>query len=166
MEPKIRVLFVCLGNICRSPMAEATFAHMVREANLQDRIEWDSAGTSGWHVGSSAHPGTLGILAEKNIEYDGRSRLFTGPDLDQFDYIITMDDENERDVKKLKSAGVEHRAEVKPLLSYALADSPVRANRLREVPDPYFHGGFDAVFDMVQEGCRGLLAHIRERGGF
>ena len=160
-QPKVRVLFVCLGNICRSPMAEAVFAHLVRESGLENRIECDSAGTGDWHAGSGAHPGTLGILAEKSIAYEGRARVLAGADLDAFDYIVTMDDANERDVRQLQHAGREHRAQIKPLLWYVLEDSPVRSNSIREVPDPYFEGGFDTVFDLVSEGCRGLLAHIR-----
>lgn len=160
-KPKISVLFVCLGNICRSPMAEAVFAHMVQQAGLEGRIECDSAGTGDWHQGLAAHPGTLGILAEKGIAYDGRARVLRGGDLDEFDFIVTMDDANERAVRVLQRASPNHNAEVKPLLSYALEDSPVRTNFIREVPDPYFEGGFDTVFDLVSEGCRGLLAHIR-----
>ena len=159
--PPVRVLFVCLGNICRSPMAEAVFAHAVREAGLENRIECDSAGTGDWHAGSGAHPGTLGILAEKGVAYEGRARVLSQSDLDAFDYIITMDDENERNVRKLQLAKQQHRAEIKPLLSYAPEGSPVHLNFIREVPDPYFVGGFDTVFDLVSEGCRGLLSHIR-----
>ncbi len=160
-KPKIRVLFVCLGNICRSPMAEAVFTHLVQQADLQGRIEADSAGTGNYHAGSAAHPGTLGILQEKNIPYDGRARILTKRDLNLFDYIVTMDDENERNVRQLAQGPTQHRAEVKPLLSYAPEGSPVHQNWIREVPDPYFEGGFDTVFDLVSEGCRGLLAHIR-----
>jgi protein-tyrosine phosphatase len=162
----IRVLFVCLGNICRSPMAEAVFAHQVREAGLEGRIEWDSAGTGDWHTGSAAHPGTLGILAEKNIAYDGRARVFGHADLNAFDFIVTMDDENERAVNRLRNLAPGHRGVIKPLLSFAPAGSPVHANFIREVPDPYFDGGFDTVFDLVSEGCRGLLAHIRAANNF
>ena len=162
---KVRVLFVCLGNICRSPMAEAVFAHLVREAGLEGRVEWDSAGTGDWHTGSAAHPGTLGILEEKGIAYDGRARTLSKSDLDAFDYIVTMDDENERAVRSLQHSASGHRARVAPLLSFALEDSPVRSNFIREVPDPYFQGGFDTVFDLVSEGCRGLLAHIKESRG-
>ncbi len=160
-QPKIRVLFVCLGNICRSPMAEAVFTHLVRQAKLQDRIEADSAGTGDYHAGSAAHPGTLGILEEKGIPYDGRARVLNKRDLEDFDFIVTMDDQNERNVRRLAEPSTQHRAEIKPLLSYAPEDSPVHQNWIREVPDPYFEGGFDMVFDLVSEGCRGLLAHIQ-----
>lgn len=154
---KIRVLFVCLGNICRSPMAEAVFADMVRQAGLQERIEADSAGTGAWHIDSAAHPGTLAVLQHNGIPYDGRGRQIRVNDLEEFDYIVTMDDENRRDVQRLGTG----RAIVRPLLEYAAEDSPVRTHRIREVPDPYFDGGFDTVYDLVGEGCSGLLETIR-----
>src|SRR5689334_2678843 len=82
----IRVLFVCMGNICRSPMAEAVFQHMVNEAGLSSKFSLDSAGTGGWHAGETAHRGTLNVLKDHNIPYDGRARQFIRADLDKFDY--------------------------------------------------------------------------------
>jgi protein-tyrosine phosphatase len=155
---KIRVLFVCLGNICRSPMAEAVFAHLVRDAGLDDKIEVDSAGTGDWHVNSPAHSGTLEILQQNQIPYAGRARQIKIADLEDFDYIVTMDDENLRNVKRLGTG----RAVVKPLLEFAAPDSLARQHRIREVPDPYFHGGFDVVYGLVREGAVGLLQTIRE----
>jgi len=152
LRPPIKVLFVCLGNICRSPMAEAVFMHLVDEAGLADRFEIDSAGTGDWHIGKTAHEGTLGILQQKQIPYDGRARQISAADLDYYDYIITMDDSNFEDVMAIG----EGRAEVRSLLSFA----PLQ--KLTEVPDPYYHGGFDKVFDLVHESCVGLLEHIRK----
>jgi protein-tyrosine phosphatase len=149
-RPPVKVLFVCLGNICRSPMAEAVFAHLVNEADLADQFEIDSAGTGDYHIGETAHHGTLGILREKQIPYNGRARQINAADLDYYDYIITMDDANFEDVNAIGKG----RAEVRPLLSFA------PAQELTEVPDPYYHGGFDKVFDLIHESCVGLLEHI------
>lgn len=146
----IKVLFVCLGNICRSPMAEAVFMHLVKEADLANHFEIDSAGTGDWHVGKTAHEGTLGILQEKQIPYNGRARQINAADLEYYDFIITMDDSNFSDVNAIGKG----RAEVRSLLSFA------PAQKLTEVPDPYYHGGFDKVYDLVHESCVGLLEHI------
>lgn len=148
----IKVLFVCLGNICRSPMAEAVFTHLVKEANLGKHFEIDSAGTGDWHVGNTAHEGTLGILQQKQIPYDGRARQINAADLGYYDFIITMDDSNFADVNAIGKG----RAQVRPLLSFA------PTQKLTEVPDPYYHGGFDKVYDLVHESCVGLLEHIRK----
>ena len=149
----IRVLFVCLANVCRSPMAEAVFAQMVKEAGLENFIEADSAGTAEWEMGSAAHPGTLAVLEEHGIDYRGYSRALQKADLDEFDYVLTMDDENLRAVRKLG----EGRARVAPLLSF-VADTD-----LREIPDPYFDNGFEIVYSMVLTGAQGLLREIIER---
>jgi protein-tyrosine phosphatase len=151
MTRKVRVLFVCTGNICRSPMAEAILTHLVREANLENRIEADSAGTGNWHVDSYAHPETLDILEENGIEYCGVGRQISLDDLQSFDFVITMDDENLSSVLRLGRG----RAQVVPLLELTPNIG------VREVPDPYFVGGFDVVFFLVNEGCKALLQQIR-----
>jgi protein-tyrosine phosphatase len=151
----IRVLFVCLGNICRSPMAEAVFMHLVREAGLQDRIEADSAGTGSWHIDSAPHPGTMGMLAEHGIEYEGQGRQIRPGDLNEFDYIVTMDDENLRNVRRFGKG----RAHVAPLMDYA------PHLKRREVPDPYFGGGFEETYELVRAGAEGLLQAIRQEHG-
>ena len=158
-KPTVRVLFVCLGNICRSPMAEAVFAHLVREAGLQDKIEADSAGTGSWHINSAPHPGTMEILEKNGIVYEGRGRQLKRSDLDDFDYIITMDDENLHNVRRHGKG----RAKVAPLLEYAATASQWG---IREVPDPYFGGGFDVVYQLVRDGAAGLLAAIRKDHGW
>lgn len=155
-EP-IRVLFVCMGNICRSPMAEAVFRHQVAEAGLADRFVIDSAGTGGWHVGEPPHHGTLAVLARHGIDPGNqRARQITRADFDRFDYIVAMDEENLADLRRLRRDG---RAQISLLLEHT-SETPYR-----EVPDPYYTGGFDHVFDLVEAGCRGLLEHIRQREG-
>ncbi len=151
----IRVLFVCLGNICRSPMAEAVFAHKVRAAGLQDQVHADSAGTGDWHLGHAPHPGTRHVLAVNAIDYAHEARLLTAQDLQEFDYVLTMDDSNLRTVQ----ARAPGKATVRPFLDYA-PDAAVR-----EVPDPYLTGDFDAVYALVTEAAEGLLADIRAAHG-
>jgi protein-tyrosine phosphatase len=153
----VRVLFVCLGNICRSPMAEAVFRHLVDEAGLSDQITVDSAGTGSWHVGERAHHGTLDILHAHGIEYDGRARQITRADFAQFDYILAMDSENLADLREMMPDNTQ--VTVRRFLEFA--DNVPR----RDVPDPYFDGRFEEVYDLVRQGAAGLLAHIRAEKG-
>ena len=146
----IRVLFVCLGNICRSPMAEAVFLHAVNQAGLSDKIEADSAGTGDWHVGARPHHGTQRILAENKIAYDHSARQLAARDLNEFDYIITMDEANRRGVKCLGQG----RAKVAALLEFAPHEA------VAEVPDPYYTGNFQEVYQLVSEAAGGLLTAI------
>jgi protein-tyrosine phosphatase len=148
----IRVLFVCLGNICRSPMAEAVFKHMVDQAGLSDKIFADSAGTGGWHLGEGPHHGTRGILEKNQIAYGHFARLLIAEDMNRFDYIIAMDRYNLRDIQGVRGG----RAKVGMLMDYAShSDEAV-------VPDPYYDGQFERVYELVTDACAGLLAHIRK----
>jgi protein-tyrosine phosphatase len=155
----IKVLFVCAGNICRSPMAEAVFADMVAKAGLSDKISVDSAGTGSWHVGDYADARTLALLKRQKIAYDGRARQLRASDFDQFDYIITMDVDNFHNVSRA-AQGIKTRAEIKPLLSYAIAAGTVQTE---EVPDPYYNNKFEIVYDLVKAGGAALLEHIRQK---
>ena len=153
----ITVLFVCLGNICRSPMAEAVFQHMVEEAGLEEKIWVDSAGTGGWHVGEKAHYGTRQVLAKHRIPYNGRARQITPDDMTLPDtYIIAMDEDNISDLQ-LRYGQHPHL--------YRLLDFARKRNE-KDVPDPYYTGQFDAVYELVVAGCRGLLDYIREQEQF
>ncbi len=156
----IRVLFVCLGNICRSPMAEAVFRHKVTAAGLADKIEADSAGTGDWHVGEPPHSGTRRILKANAVEYQHRARVLMPEDLDNFDYILTMDEANLQAVQALASESQwKVHAQIRPFLEYA----PMSG--VEEVPDPFYSGGFEGVYALVTEAANGLLAAIREEHG-
>jgi protein-tyrosine phosphatase len=149
----IHVLFVCLGNICRSPMAEAVFRHLVAQEGLSDRISVDSAGIGGWHAGEPPHSGTRKVLKEKGIEHDSiRARQITPADFDRFDYIVCMDEENLAALKRMAPEGKQ---------VYRLLDFASEAGE-ENVEDPYYTGRFDYVYQLVEAGCRGLLKHIRE----
>jgi protein-tyrosine phosphatase len=153
----IRVLFVCAGNICRSPMAEAVFLDMVNKAGLSDQIAVDSAGTGNWHAGEPAHDGTLRILGRNNIPYKGRARQIVRHDLHHFNYVLVMDRENLSYVKRL---GLGSSADIGLFLQYAKAAGVVNTD---EVPDPYYDGTFDRVFSLVTLGSKALLEHIRQQ---
>jgi protein-tyrosine phosphatase len=151
---------VCLGNICRSPMAEAVFRDRVEKAGLARHIAIDSAGTGGWHTGERAHPGTLKILSEQaGIDYRGRARQITKADLDQFDYVLAMDTEN---LSAIRHLGEPQRAQVRLFLEDAHTAGTAD---VREVPDPYYTGGFDRVYQVVTAGSDALLARIRRERG-
>ncbi|MBW7958821.1 MAG: low molecular weight phosphotyrosine protein phosphatase [Anaerolineae bacterium] len=151
----VRVLFICLGNICRSPMAEAVFQKMVDDAGLADKITVDSAGTSSYHTGDQAHPGTRRVLNHHGIPYNGRARQVKAQDIQGSDYLIAMDSENVAELRRrfgeLPSL---HR-----LLDFADETS------VHDVPDPYYSDNFDYVYRLVEDGCRGLLKAIRINEG-
>ena len=153
----ITVLFVCLGNICRSPMAEAVFQRMVEEAGLEEYIRVDSAGTGGWHVGERAHYGTRQVLIRHQISYNGRARQVTSADMTAADtYVIAMDQSNLADLQMRYG----QHPRLHRLLDFAEETGE------RDVPDPYYTGKFDEVYALVADGCRGLLKRIREEKGF
>lgn len=153
----ISVLFVCLGNICRSPMAEAVFRQMVREAGLEKRIHIDSAGIGGWHAGELPHRGTRKILNTYGISHEGiRARQISREDLERFDIIVAMDSDN---MSALRRMARQTSAEL-----YLLTDF-IPDTDLSDVPDPYYTGNFEEVYELVIAGCRGLLQRIRLREG-
>jgi len=152
----IRVLFVCMGNICRSPAAEIVFRRIVEAESLGDRIEIDSAGTIGYHSGNPPDQRMSATLRARGYEPKGRARQVRHEDFDEFDLILPMDDENEADLRRLKRDR-QSRAEIRSFSSFCAA------NPLGHVPDPYYGGaeGFERVADIVEDGCRGLLKHLR-----
>lgn len=150
----VKVLFVCLGNICRSPMAEAVFRHLVKENDLAHVISIDSAGTAGWHEGKQPHVGTREKLAELQISYDGmQARQINERDFSTFDYIITMDDQNMNDISE--TFNVDDRVVFRKLMDFV--PKPKETN----VPDPYYTGDFDYTYELVQEASNHLLEYIK-----
>lgn len=141
-------------------MAEAVFLEMVKQAELQNEIMVDSAGTGDWHIGSPAHHGTARILREHGIKYTGCARQIVPEDLARFDYIVTMDDENLKNVRAMQEQCPEPIAQIVPLLEFCPA---AKASRVTQVPDPYLVGGFDVTYRLVYSGCRGLLDVVRQR---
>jgi protein-tyrosine phosphatase len=162
----VRLLFVCLGNICRSPTAEGTMRTLVHEAGLDDRIELDSAGTGGWHVGSAPDERATAAAARRGIELEGAARCVREEDFDAFDLILAMDSSNLDDLRELAGDEPSRRAKVRLLREFDPAsealDSDGRAGDL-DVPDPYYGAGdgFERVLDHVQAACAGLLEQIR-----
>jgi protein-tyrosine phosphatase len=153
----VSVLFVCLGNICRSPLAEGVFRGLIRDAGLEDRFEIDSAGTSGYHDGESADPRTIEVARRRGITLDSVSRRVTVSDLKRFDRILAMDNDNFAELKRLaKQAGID--APIRMLREF-----DVEAAGNLEVPDPYYGGtrGFERVQEIVERSCQGLLGEIR-----
>jgi protein-tyrosine phosphatase len=160
MAEPVKILFVCMGNICRSPLAESVFRHLARERGVDDRFRIDSAGTSGYHAGSPPDRRSAATALARGMEVAGRSRQLTACDLRDFDYVIAMDAENLREIEAL----------------HATVGGTARVHRLREwdpersgpdVPDPYYGGarGFEDVHDIVERSCAALLDHLlAERG--
>jgi protein-tyrosine phosphatase len=155
---KIKVLFVCMGNICRSPTGQGVFEHLVEQAALTDQIEIDSAGTHAYHVDEPPDSRATKVALKRGIRLAGqKARRVSSADFVQFDYILAMDSSNLRDL--LANCPDEHQHKVKLLLSFA------SGFKEQDVPDPYYGGttGFERVLDMVEEGARELLVDIRSR---
>jgi protein-tyrosine phosphatase len=153
----MRILFVCMGNICRSPTAEGVMRALVRDAGLEDRIEIDSAGTGGWHAGEPPDARATEAAHRRGVALAGAARQIVPEDFERFDLIVAMDRENLRGL--LAVAPDEEAAEKVRLLR----EFDPEAGGDLDVPDPYYGGdrGFETVLDHVQAACRGLLAELR-----
>ncbi|MFQ5859437.1 MAG: low molecular weight protein-tyrosine-phosphatase [Anaerolineae bacterium] len=155
-----RVLFVCLGNICRSPMAEGVFRHLVQQEGLAHRFEVESVATGSWHIGEPPYPGTQRALRARGIDLSRkRARQVTARDIEMADYVIAMDRSNLRNLHRYNRRN-QLDGKVHLLLDFADGVD------IQDVPDPYYEGNFDRVYQLVEAGCRGLLDHIREVEGF
>lgn len=152
----IKVLFVCLGNICRSPLGEGIFRHKVAQSGLAPYFEIDSAGTGDWHVGSEPHHGSQRVARDRGLDIsDQRARQIRIEDLAGYDYIVAMDSQNYADILALDPAG-KATARIVRMMDFA----PQRGTP--DVPDPYFGGpeGFDLVYDLLDEACEVFLGRI------
>lgn len=159
MNP-ISVLFVCMGNICRSPTAQGVFRAMVESEGLAERIRTDSAGTIAYHVGEPPDRRARETADKRGINLnDLRARKVVAEDFERFDYVLAMDQDNYRDLMELCPPGMEERLHLFMDFAPQCAES--------EVPDPYYGGvaGFDRVFNLVEDASRGLLEHILQRHG-
>lgn len=150
-----KLLFVCLGNICRSPAAENIMNHLIEQAQLSEQIVCDSAGTASYHVGSLPDRRMTAAATLLGIQLIGQARQFKKSDLENFDLILAMDEENYYDILALDPIG-QHKHKVQLMCDFCSRHS------IQEVPDPYYGGsdGFNHVIDLLLDACNGLLQYI------
>ena len=158
MPPAVRVCFVCLGNICRSPTAEGVFRHLVSEAGLSSAFEIDSAGTAGYHSGELPDPRARAAGKRAGVQVGGKARQFLAADFARFDHVIAMDAANAKDLRRI-AASDEASAKIRLLRSYDPA-----APESAPIPDPYYgeDQGFDDVLELCRSACQHLLEVIRK----
>ncbi|MGV0023690.1 low molecular weight protein-tyrosine-phosphatase [Phormidesmis priestleyi] len=152
-----QVLFVCLGNICRSPSAENIMNHLIKQAGLSDQIVCDSAGTSSYHIGSPPDRRMNAAAKLRGIELVGRARQFTKSDFEDFDLILAMDRDNYKEICAVDRSG-KHAHKVRLMCDFCTRHT------LRGVPDPYYGGeeGFNQVIDLLLDACEGLLTYVKQ----
>ncbi|WP_184040550.1 low molecular weight protein-tyrosine-phosphatase [Chitinivorax tropicus] len=154
----ISVLFVCMGNICRSPTAEGVFRYFVETGGLARRIQIDSAGTHGYHAGEAPDPRSCAAAGRRGYDLSRlRARQVKTADFERFDLVLAMDEQNLRHLLRICPEGLQHK--VKLFLAYA------RNFEEREVPDPYYGsgGGFEHVLDLIEDASAGLLSDLRKQ---
>lgn len=152
----ISVLFVCLGNICRSPTAEGVFFHQLKQTVLVEQVNVDSAGTGGWHIGRSPDPRTITAAHKRGYDLSLlKARQVSVNDFEKFDYILAMDNANLADLRR--AAPKNFRGHLGLFLAFA------RTHSEREVPDPYYGegDGFEKVLDLIEDAAAGLLNHLQ-----
>lgn len=156
-KPQIKVLFVCMGNICRSPTAHGVFQALVDDQGLNDQILVDSAGTHSYHIGSPPDPRSQATAQSRGYDLSGlRARQFESSDYLEFDFLIAMDLSNRSNMAALNPGN--GKAQLALMLEYS------ESYQQSEVPDPYFgDDGFDQVLDMIVDASKGLLSHIRQQ---
>jgi protein-tyrosine phosphatase len=164
-HPSVRLLFVCLGNICRSPTAEGVMRALVREAGLQERIALDSAGTGNWHVGDPPDARAIEAARRRGIALGGAARQVCARDFAEFDLILAMDRSNRRNLERL-APDERAQTKVRLLREFEGRAGPSSGADL-DVPDPYYGGpdGFDRVLDLVHAACASLLARLQSEDG-
>ena len=156
----VRVLFVCLGNICRSPTAQGVFEKLIADEGLQHMVEIDSCGTGAWHIGEPPDERTQKAAKQRGYDLSHlRARKLVDEDFQRFDYILSMDTRNLADV--IKRAPYDYGGVIKLFLDYS------EERNIIEVPDPYYGGdeGFERVFNIVEGACHGLLKELKEKHG-
>lgn len=162
LEPPVRILFVCLGNICRSPSAEGVIASMIEKQGLADQIRVDSAGTAAWHIGKSADPRAMDRASARGFNMSGlKARQVSEDDFDQFDYILAMDSDNLAELNQLQPP--HFGGHLGLLLDFLPQGSEL--NKYAEVPDPYYGGesGFDLVLDLIEAAGANLISMVQQR---
>lgn len=154
---KYKILFVCLGNICRSPAAEGIMKHLIEKNNLSEKIEVDSAGTSGYHDGDLPDSRMRKHAAKRGYDLSSRSRRFRDVDFDRFDIIVAMDDSNYNNILRL-APDLDSEEKVSRMVDFSIK------YQYDNIPDPYYSGadGFELVLDLLEDACEGLLNDIQE----
>jgi protein-tyrosine phosphatase len=155
----VRICFVCLGNICRSPTAEAVMRGLLEQEGLRELVDIDSAGTGAWHVGEPPDHRARAAGKRRGLHVGGKARKVVREDFERFDLLIAMDRSNHADLLRLAPTD-EAAARI-----YLLRDFDEECPTGSEVPDPYYGGGdgFEQVLEICEAGCRGLLDYVRER---